>query len=193
MSDDEHLTRLLDEIDGKLKQKLEEIGEAESEEMRRLEEEAKRHLKAEEEALRHTHGQMLAQRHERTVRRAAQAARERLWECQHACIDAVVAEAQALLEREEGVRAWFEAWFPEARRRLAKDAEPVLLVSPAWQKLIGEVKGVTVRARPMLGGAILRDESRGIEVDGSWERRLERLKPALWQKWHESIGKHHQD
>ena len=45
----------------------------------------------------------------------------------------------------------------------------------------------------MLGGAILQDTERHLEVDGSWDQRLERLAPELWEKWYQLVGKNHQD
>ncbi|HKJ84258.1 MAG TPA: hypothetical protein VJ961_09625 [Mariprofundaceae bacterium] len=191
---DGHLERLLGEIDRKLAQRLDDIGHGEHEEARQLEDHAKHQLQAEMDELRHAEGQRMARYHERAIRQANQSSRESLWQCQHACMDEVVRSIRNELTKKKGVKTWLKAWLPEARRRLADDADLELLVSPAWQKLAGDdAEEIPVRTVPMLGGAILRERSSGIEVDGSWERRLARLNTLLWQRWHESIGKHHQD
>jgi len=184
--------RLLAEIDRKLAQRLEEIRRQEETDAAELEARFRQRLQFELDARRQSYARELARRNARRIRQATQHARERLWDSQKVCVESLLEEILDALKRQDRASSWLTAWLSRVRKQMdQEDAEMELEVAPSWRKAAQALTDIRVRTRPMPGGAILRDEQRGIEVDASWERRLHDLMPALWRRWHEQISGNH--
>jgi len=184
--------RLLAEIDRKLAQRLEGIRRQEETDAAELETQFRQRLQLELDTRRQAHARELARRNARRIRQATQHARERLWDSQKACVESLLEEIRDALKRPDRAASWLTAWLSKIRKQMdQEDAEMELEVAPSWRKAAQALTDIRVRTRPMPGGAILRDEQRGIEVDASWERRLHDLMPTLWRRWHEQISGNH--
>jgi len=184
--------RLLAEIDRKLAQRLEGIRRQEETDAAELETQFRQRLQLDLDTRRQAHARELARRNARRIRQATQHAREHLWDSQKACVESLLEEIRDALKRQDRASSWLTAWLSRVRKQMdQEDAEMELEVAPSWRKAAQALTDIRVRTRPMPGGAILRDEQRGIEVDASWERRLHDLMPALWRRWHEQISGNH--
>jgi len=111
----------------------------------------------------------------------------RLWQCQQRCIDELLTEARTRLAQRPPDGNYLKAWVALALERLPSGALPALKLSQAWLEA-NDSFTLSVTVAPILGGAILRDPATGVEIDGSWDRRLETLTPELWRRWLKDAG-----
>lgn len=184
--------RLLAEIDRKLAQSLEEIRRQEETDAAELEAQFHQRLQLDLDMRRQAHASGLARRNARRIQKTSQHARERLWDSQKTCVENLLKEIRDALKRQDRASSWLTVWLPRIRKQVdQKDTEMTLEVAPSWRQAAQALTDMRVRTRVMPGGAVLRDEQRGIEVDASWERRLHDLTPVIWQRWHEQISGNH--
>lgn len=181
------LEQLYAELDLKLEQRLSEIEQECQARIARLEQEQAERLRTRLEQVRRTQQNQLRQLRLKANRETCGDQQTRLWQCQQRCIDDLLIEARSRLAQRPPDSNYLETWVSPALERLPAGASPVLKLSQAWLQANG-ISALPVTVAPILGGAILSDPATGIEIDGSWDRRLETLTPELWQRWLKDAG-----
>ena len=85
-------------------------------------------------------------------------------------------------------------WIEEGLTRLQQPEKKFLKLklNALWLNAF-EQKDIAVEESPLLGGAILKDTTRHIEIDGSWELRMELLMPELWQRWKQLVSENNKN
>jgi len=187
----DRLQGLLNEVQLACDARLKDIAAQERQQAARLRKEAKAHFKLTCQALTHRREQHLHATVSRRLRLAEEAEKIRYWNAERACFDELMCAIRKALEGKPASQAWFDAHLVKARQRLATESTLQITLNAAWRSSIRVPPGIEVRTAPLIGGFRLADSARGIEVDASWERRLEDIRDRLWQQWHERI--HHQD
>jgi len=185
------LRGLLDEVQSACGARLREIAAEERQKAAILKNEARARFEAAGQALARRRGQQLREAVERRMRRASDTERSRLWAAERACFDALMAAVSAALAAQPPSQPWFDAHLAQARKRLGAKGSLQITLNVAWQAGIRIPSGIKVHTAPLIGGFRLADSASGVEVDASWDRRLDELRDRLWQRWHERI--HHQD
>lgn len=196
------LEKLYTELEQKLQQRLDEIEQDTQSRIAQLEQETQRVHRARMTQRRQTHANQLRQLRIKSTRNVHIQQQECLWRCQQHCIDDVLADARQLLEQQTPAISYLKAWVDRALPRLGPGSNWRLRIPSLWSAQldlehvdvkIGELKNVYTSPVKMLGGAILEDNDRHIEIDGSWDLRLDTLTPELWQRWHDDVGTNDQD
>lgn len=191
------LERLYEELDQKLRQRLDEIEQHYRSLAEQLEQEKQRVYHARTSHLRHAHTNRLRQLRLKSTRDARTLQQEHFWRCQQNCINEILADTRHLLEQQPLDHNYLEAWIEHASPLLDPASNWHLKVSPLWSERIDpksfNLKCASISAAPMLGGAILENKEMHIEIDGSWDQRLERLIPELWQRWLKDVSTNDQD
>lgn len=191
------LEKLYAELEEKLQQRLDEIEQDYRVRSEQLEQETERIYHARTSHLRQSHTSRLRQLRLRSTRETQSRQQQRLWHCQQACIDEILADTRQELAQQPLDHKYLAAWIKQASPVLDPALKWHLKISPLWSKKIDpkrvSLKCASISSAPMLGGAILENKERHIEIDGSWEQRLERLIPELWQRWIEDVSTNDQD
>jgi vacuolar-type H+-ATPase subunit E/Vma4 len=208
------LDQLLAELDQKLTQRLEEIEQDRRSREHAIEQEQQRLAAAEMLKLEQAHTNQMLQLRTQAQQKAAQSRQQQLWKCQQQCVEQVLSDTRRLLSQQRPDPDYLKVWLKQALRRLGDPTNVQLCVNPQWAALLSnqlpaylpsELQGVLTGKTPeaprklsiataaLLGGAILRDTNRHIEVDGSWDQRLKSLIPDLWQRWLQSVGTNNAD
>lgn len=186
------LDRLLTEIDSKLEHRLKEIERNGQAELLQLE--SDKHAEQEEELAqqRKIHGLRLQRKRSNSEREIRDDQNRRIWNFQFGCVQQVLAEAKAELDGCSLGQQQLDAFVQEAGDRLG-NPQHLLLKLKAEHISSVNLGEIEVEETAMLGGAILQDSRRNIEIDGSWERRLENMEPALWRRWQRDVSENNQD
>lgn len=191
------LEKLYEELEEKLQQRLDEIELDHRSRTEQLEQETERVYHARTSHLRQSHASRLRQLRLRSTRETQSHQQQRLWRCQQACIGEILADTRQQLAQQPPDHNYLEAWIKQASPVLDPAFKWHLKISPLWSEKIDPkrvpLKCASISSTPMLGGAILENKERYIEIDGSWEQRLDSLLPELWQRWIEDVGTHDQD
>lgn len=207
-----NLEQLLAELDQKLGQRLEEVEQDRQSREIAIEQEQQRQSATKVQKLQQAHANRMLQLRTRARRKAEENRQQQLWRCQQQCVEQVLSDTQHLLSQQRPDPEYLEVWLKQALQRLGDPTNVQLTVKPQWAALLSDQlsellpdallgkppetpQGVSlsIATASMLGGAILRDTNRHIEVDGSWDQRLESLMPDLWQRWRQSVGTNNTD
>jgi vacuolar-type H+-ATPase subunit E/Vma4 len=186
------LDRLFVELELRLKQRLADIEQSYRSRAQRLEQDRNSGAETQIAKLQQNHKRRLRQLSTRFLREAGTKKQQQLWTCQRECLEQLLADARDTLGREPLDGARLSAWLTTAQRGLGQPQVLRLKLKPEWAESMGEGV-IPVIPMPMLGGAVLEDTEHHIEVDGSWDRRLEDLVPQLWQRWLQHVGTDNQD
>lgn len=191
------LEKLYEELEQKLLQRLDEIEQHYRFRAEQLEQEKQRIYHARTSHLRQAHANRLRQLRLKSTRDTQNRQQQRFWRCQQNCIDEVLADTRHLLEQQPLDHNYLEAWIEQASPLLDPALKWHLKISPPWSEKVDPksviLKCSSISPAPMLGGAILENKEMHIEIDGSWDQRLEALVPELWQRWLEDVGTNDQD
>ncbi len=181
------LKKLLDDVQSALEQRLREIGAEQAKQMRLLEEQEQARFKQACQALARKREQQIGERIGRMRRHAEEAEKGRLWSAEQALFDDLVAAVCDALASRKPSQSWFDARLAAARRRFPAHSKLRLGLNETWRAHVRIRPEYAVQTEPMLGGFRLTDTKRGIELDATWERRLEDIKGDLWERWHGCI------
>ncbi|WP_432473085.1 hypothetical protein [Amphritea sp. HPY] len=191
------LSKLYEELEQKLQQQLDEIEQRFQSQTENLEQEKQRVYQARISHLRQDHENQLRQLSLKSMRDTQTQQQQRFWRCQQNCIDEILADTRHLLEQQPLDHNYLEAWIEQASPLLDPALKWHLKISPSWSENIDSksatLKYTSISPTPMLGGAILENKEMHIEIDGSWDQRLERLVPELWRRWLEDVSSNDQD
>jgi len=186
----EKLQGLLDEVQSALDVRLREIAAQERQQAARLRKEAEARFEQARQALEWRRQQQLREAVERCLRHADESEKARLWVAERACFDALMAAVRKALASKQPSQAWFDARLAAVGKRFTPDSKLEISLNAAWRSRIRIPSGISVHTAPLIGGFRLADARRGVEIDASWNRRLEDIRRALWQHWHERIQNH---
>lgn len=186
------LEKLYEELEQRLQQRLDEIEQDHRSRIEQLEQEQQRVYHARISQLRQRHTNQLRQLRLKSTRATQTRQQQRLWHCQQACIDEILADTRHLLAQQPPDHNYLAAWITQVSPQLDPALTWHLKLSPQWAELI-DPKHVppayaSISPAPISGGAILENKERHIEIDGSWDQRLEQLIPELWQRWLEDVS-----
>jgi len=180
------LTKLFAEIEARTQQRLQQIDAEGQSRLEQMGQEQRRLLEEEVQEQTQTHAARLQRLRGRAERELEIEQRRRIWAFQASCIQDILARARETFRKRPLTQKQLDAFVKEAKTRLGNPEHLVVkLKSDDAARL--KVKNIRTRQAPLLGGAIALDEQRGIEIDGSWEQRLEMLEPKLWQQWHQYV------
>jgi len=184
------LQGLLNDIQSALQQRLREIESELAKQMQSLEEQEQVRFEQARQALARKREQQIRERLGRMRRRAEEVEKGRLWSAEQAMFDELVAAVRDVLAARKPSQPWLDAHLAEARKRFPAHSKLCLSVNKAWRAHVRIRPEYSVQTESMLGGFRLTDEKRGIELDASWERRLEDIRGELWERWHGYIENH---
>ncbi|MDX1301477.1 hypothetical protein [Photobacterium sp.] len=191
------LEKLYEELEQKLRHRLDQIEQDHRSRAEQLEQEQQRVYHARTSHLRQSHANRLRQLRLKSTRETETRQQQHLWRCQQECIDEILADTRQLLVQQPPDHNYLESWIEQVSPLLDPTLNWHLKISPLWSEKIDPksltLKCTSISPAPMLGGAILENKERHIEIDGSWEQRLERLIPELWQRWLEDVSTNDQD
>lgn len=191
------LEKLYEELEQKLRQRLDEIEQHYRLRVEQLEQEKQRVYQARISHLRQSHANQLRQLRLKLTRDTQTLQQQRFWRCQQNCIDEILTDTRQLLEQQPQDHNYLEAWVERASPLLDPPLNWHLKISPRCSENIDpksvSLKYTSISPAPILGGAILVNKEMHIEIDGSWDQRLEALIPELWQRWLEDVGTNDQD
>jgi len=193
------LENLYAEIDSKLQARLEEIELKGQTLVEKLEREQCKVFDKECAQRQKNLTEQLNQITNKAQREALTYKQTTIWRAQQQCIDQVLLDARQVLDDTAMDRPLLNAWISLARERLGHPQQLQLKLKQTWLEQWQKNKDDTLdsslstSSTPILGGAILEDTEQHIEVDGSWDQRLESLVPLLWQRWYQYVGKDSQD
>ncbi len=191
------LEKLYEELEVKLQQRLDEIEQDHRSRAEQLEQETERVYHVRTSHLRQSHANRLRQLRLKSTRETQIRQQQRLWQCQQECIDEILADTRQQLAQQPLDHNYLAAWIKQASPVLDPALKWHLKVSPQWSEKIDPkrlpMKCASISPAMMLGGAILENKERHIEIDGSWDQRLESRIPELWQRWVEDVGANDQD
>lgn len=170
-----------------------EIDAREKEATGRLKREASTRLEAllSERKRKRMHELLAGQEHKQSE--AEEARQAKLWAFEQEKINELESSIRDALERQPPDAKRLRRWINRTKKRLGVEKGFVLEVKAAWSDLLSGIEGVEIRARSMLGGAILTDKQGGMQVDASWDTRLSDLILELWNRWRKDVGTDHQD
>ncbi|MFQ5581165.1 MAG: hypothetical protein ACE5F3_00875 [Mariprofundaceae bacterium] len=184
------LERLFAEIDARLQQRLQEIDSEGQSRIEQLETESRQMLDREiqdQTQASHARLQRTRNRSERDLEAEQQ---RRIWAFHEACIQGVLEQTREALQQQPLQRKQLEAFVKEAKKRLGNPKHLVVQLKAADVARL-KSKDIKTQKASLLGGAIALDEQTGIEIDGSWDRRLEAREPELWQQWYKYVCEDH--
>ena len=181
---------LLNDMQSALQQRLREIEAEQAKQMQSLEEQEQTRFEQARQALARKREQQIGERTARMRRRAEEEEKGRLWSAERALFDELVAAVRDALAARKPSQPWFDAHLAAARRRFPAQSKLRLSMNEAWRAQVRIRPEYTVQTEPMLGGFRLADTKRGIELDASWEQRLEDVRGELWECWHGYIENH---
>ncbi len=191
------LSRLHQELEQKLSQRLDEIEQDYRSRAEQLEQEKQRLSRARINRLRQGHASQLRQLRLRSRRDIQTRQQQRYWQCQQDCIDEILADTRQLLEQRPPDQDYLKGWLAQIGELRNAASDWQLRLSPRWSEAITsasiDAETLSVSAAPMLGGAMLASDRMHIEIDGSWDQRLQTLIPELWQQWLNDVGTNGQD
>ncbi|WP_028862565.1 hypothetical protein [Psychromonas aquimarina] len=191
---DEKLQPLLNQLNQKLIARLEAIEQECQSQMSSLEEESKKEFKAAADKMKENNTRHLAQLKSSALRDARMLRQESIWNCERDCINQTQVRCQQLLAQKTLDKQYLANWIKEAQVRLQQPEKKFLKLqlNASWLNSFAQ-KDIAVEVSPLLGGAILKDTARHIEIDGSWEQRMELLIPELWQRWKQVVSENNQN
>ncbi|MCW8331550.1 hypothetical protein MD588_22390 [Photobacterium sp. SDRW27] len=191
------LENLYEELEQKLQQRLNEIEQDYRSRAEQLEQEQQRVYHARTSRLRQSHTNRLRQLRLKSTRDTQTRQQQRLWRCHQNCIDEIMTDTRHLLAQQPPDHNYLKAWIAQALPRLDPALKWHLKLSPQWSEGIDPervaLKCASISPTPILGGAIIENKEMHIEIDGSWDQRLERLLPELWQRWLEDVSSNDPD
>jgi vacuolar-type H+-ATPase subunit E/Vma4 len=186
------LERLFTEIDTKLQHRLKEVEQNGMAQLRQLESEKYRQQEDELAQQKKNHNVRLQRNRSNWEREIRHDQEKRIWNFQFRCVQQVMAKAKDELNRCPMEQQQLDDFVQEAGNRLG-NPKHLLLKLKAEHISSLKLGDIEVEEIAILGGAILQDSKRNIEIDGSWECRLENLESALWKRWHRDVSENHQD
>jgi len=186
------LAKLFAEIEAKLQQRLQQIDAEGQSRLEQVEQEQKRLLEEEIQEQTQANTTLLQRLRGRTERELEIEQQRRIWTFQASCIRYLLVQARETLQKRTLAQKQLDAFVKEAKARLGNPGHLVVKLKADDAARL-KTKGIRVQQAPLLGGAIAVDVQRGIEIDGSWEQRLEALEPKLWQQWHQHVCNDHED
>lgn len=149
----------------------------------------------------------LAQLKSRAQREVDHSIQQRIWAFERSCIAMIESDCRKFLMKQLPNEPSLLTWVQEATNRLqliteTDTAEVIktknqlsLKVNNHWFNALQSMKTTSMvqlqesqETQLILGGAILADPDKHIEIDGSWEQRLNKLLPKLWQRWYQRVG-----
>lgn len=191
------LEKLYEELEDKLQQRLDEIEQDHRARAEQLAQEAERVYQARTSHLRQSHANRLRQLRLRSTRDTQIRQQERLWRCQQDCIDEILADTRQQLAQQPMDHNYLDTWMKQVSPVLDPALKWHLKVPLLWSKKVDPkslpLKCTSISPAPILGGAMLENKERHIEIDGSWDQRLESRIPELWQRWIEDVSTNDQD
>jgi len=193
------LEELYAEIDSKLQARLEEIELKGQNLVEKLEREQCKVFDKEYAQRQKNLTEQLNQITNKAQREALTYKQTAIWRAQQQCIEQVLLDARQILDDTAMDRPLLNTWISQARERLGHPQQLQLKLKQSWLEQWQKNKddpldsSLSTSSTPILGGAILEDTEQHIEVDGSWDQRLESLVPLSWQRWYQYVGKDSQD
>lgn len=186
---EEKLETLLTELNNKLQFRLNEIEQDCQSQMVKIEEEQKRDLQIRKTKLRQDNNRHLSRIKAQAMRVIREQQQGKLWDCQAQCIEKLLSDCRETLKQQPPDYDQLQQWISETQIRLQQpDAQHLKLkLNASWIENL-EQSDMTVQSTPILGGAILENMNKNVEVDGSWDQRLTLLIPELWQRWYQVVG-----
>lgn len=190
----EKLELLLNKLNNKLSARLELIEQECQSQMDSLEEQSKKQFEIASNKLKQHNLRRLAQLKSSSLRDASMLQQESIWACEYHCINQTQAQCQQLLAKKTLDKQYLADWIEEGLIRLQQPEKKFLKLklNALWLNSF-EQKDIAVEESPLLGGAILKDTTRHIEIDGSWELRMELLMPELWQRWKQLVSENNKN
>jgi len=186
------LDQLLAELNQKRHLRLEEIKQNCQTRIESLEQKMKKGFETKTKKRQQDEFSHLHQLENRAIRETRVQQQQTLWNCQMACIEQTLCEARRSLSQQPLDKQSLLNWIEEARKRLGQPKKLLLKVKPQWAEQIETIE-IPLTTTEMLGGAVLLDAEKQIELDGSWDQRLEALMPQLWQRWYRNVSSNNQD
>jgi len=189
---EDKLDQLLLELNHKLDERLQEIELTCQSQIALVEKEVASDFDVRVTKLKQDNMRRLAQIKVKLLRDAKVKQQQTLWDCQRRCIEMVLERCREMLVQKPLDNETLQCWVKEARSRLQETEMQhlKLKLKPEWVASL-VLNGIKVEAAPLLGGAILENTARHIEVDGSWDQRLALLTPELWQRWYQLVSENH--
>lgn len=185
---------LLSQLNRKLSARLALIEQECQSQMNSLEKESKKQFEIAANKLKQHNLRRLAQLKSRSLRDAGMLQQESIWACEHNCINQTQVRCQQLLAQKTLDKQYLANWIEEGLTRLQQPEKKFLKLKLNALCLNSfEQKDIAVEASSLLGGAILKDTTRHIEIDGSWELRMELLIPELWQRWKQLVSENNKN
>jgi len=190
------LNQLFAELNQKRLLRLKEIEKDCQARIDSLQQEMKNKLEIKSKKLQQDQRRKLQQFESKAMREAQSEQQQALWSHQQTYIDETLCAARLSLNQLPLDKQSLLSWTKEARKRLGQPTSLLLKIKPQWLDQWAKqmpASEIPLAAAEMLGGAILHDKERQIELDGSWDQRLEALIPQLWQRWSHSVSTDNQD
>lgn len=184
---------VLQEIERKKKEKIGAIQRAAATEAAQLKRQAEERLDEELRQLRQTLERRLAGECEQRLRKLREKIRQRHWREECRLMKALLEQVRQALQEAPPPPDYIRRWLAAAKLQLSEHGPLQLTMRPDWcRAAAGEVaKDIELCPQDMLGGCILLDRASGRRVDGSWERRLQDMHDAIWQRWKRHVGDDH--
>jgi len=190
---DTRLQGLLEEIQSGLDERLQEISRLEQQKADILKRQTEGRFQHAGEALGKQHEQSMKETVERLLRQAEKTEKVRIWAAEQALFEQLTDSVREALESEPATQEWFDKTLKASTCRFPAGSSLQIRLNERWRSAICVPPEIAVRTEAMLGGFRLSDSRLGIEIDATWNRRLEAFKQELWQHWHEQIIQNNQD
>ncbi|WP_108650961.1 hypothetical protein [Dongshaea marina] len=201
------LHKLYDELDQRLSQQLADIEKSYQARARQLKQEKMRSYKNQLTKLQQSHDDELRQLQLKSTRESEARQQQSLWQCQQACIDEIIAMTRDVLLKQAPDLEQLKSWIEQASSLQTRDPSWELKIPLQWAERINaesfglkqcrfehvHLTKINTSTGPMLGGAILQNPKMHIEIDGSWDHRLQILTSELWQRWLKDVSPDDQD
>lgn len=186
------LATLFTEIEARLQQRLQQIDAEGQSRLEQMEQEQKRLLEEEIRKQTQVNTALLQRLRSRAERELEVEQQRRIWAFQASCVRNLLVQAREVLQKRTLAQKQLNAFVKEAKARLGNPGHLVVKLKADDAARL-KTKDIRIQQAPLLGGAVAVDMQRGIEIDGSWEQRLEALEPQLWQQWHQHVCNDHED
>jgi len=187
------LQGLLEEIQSGLDERLQEISRLEQQKADILKRQAEGRFQNAGEALSKQREQSLKETVARLLRQAERAEQARIWAAEQALFEQLTDSVREALESEPANQERFDKTLKASTCRFPADSSLQIRLNERWRSDVCVPPEIAARTEVMLGGFRLSDSRQGIEIDATWDRRLEAFKQELWQHWHEQIIQNNQD
>ena len=178
------LDRLLDELAARKSEEFDKIAAEEEQAAHALCTQAGERLVQMERARRRQHRREIDKMWQLARRELADRNRRRIWQQQQRWVAETVALVRERLQGETVDEQALIHWVERSLLRQRDRAALVLRVNERWAEAAAPLAG-RVEVVPILGGAILSHPELNVEIDGSWDLRLEQMQGEIWGRWKE--------